>query len=174
MDVATLVFGAVAALKNLRDLTASLGKSVPEEVRAQVVALYDKISEVQGAVLAAQQREAEVTKRCRDLEDQLGLMNDWQKEKARYTLQNIDDLAFVYGPRPMAAFATLMAAFATVMSDDPHWLCANCFEEGKKSHLQAEELTGNGTLRPWTCPRCHTSVLVRSRTKPGLGRSILS
>ena len=160
MDLAALVFGAVAALKNLRDLTASLGKSVPEEVRAQVVALYDKISEVQGAVLAAQQREAEITKRCRDLEDQLGLMNDWQKEKARYTLKNIDDLAFVYGPRPMGAFAT-------VMGDDPHWLCANCFEEGKKSHLQAEELTGNGTLRPWTCPRCHSCVLVGSRTKPG-------
>ena len=129
-------------------------------MREQISTLYDRVSALQNAVLEKQQQAAELAERCRELEDELGRVKGWETEKARYIILNIDDLAFVYGLNPERTLA--------VVGEVPHWLCANCFEDGKKSHLQAGKLTGvNGSQRNWKCPRCDTSIVVRSGTKPG-------
>ena len=76
MDIASFV-AATTIVKNLRDLTASLGDDVPPEVRDQIQALFEKVADTQTELVAAQQREAELIDRCRKLEDELGRVNDW-------------------------------------------------------------------------------------------------
>ena len=45
----------------------------------------------------------------------------------------------------------------------PHWLCANWFEEQKKSYLQKDPwIVDGGHL--WACPRCSTAVMVDENT----------
>ena len=62
MDPATILT-ALKALTDLRKLTKELGQRVPSEVRDQLATLCDKVSDLQGAALATQQREFELTER---------------------------------------------------------------------------------------------------------------
>ena len=160
MDITTL-FGAIAASKNLRDLTASLGKRVPDEVREQVIALYDRVSDLQAAALSAQQRESELIERCRELEVELGRLNDWETESARYTLQDIGGMAFVYVQKP-----------GIDAPDVPHWLCVNCFEDRRKSHLQAQRFDRRGDQRIWECPHCHAKTAVYWSRNPAAPEAV--
>lgn len=156
MDPATIatIIGTVKTLADLRILTKKLGERVPAEVREQISALYEQVSDLQGAALAAQQREIDLTARCREVEAELGRVNDWETEKERYTLQLIGGTAPVYVQK-----LDVDAPAA------PHWLCANCFEDRRKSHLQlAKKLV---EMRNWRCARCEAFVLLDWQFTPG-------
>ena len=90
----------------------------------------------------------------RTLEEEIGRMKDWDTEKARYALRQIDELAVVYAPKPTEA-------------QTPHWLRANCFEDGQKSYLQAHAGQAAFNRRNWECRRCRAIVVVNGRTTPG-------
>ena len=153
MEIASFA-AAIAIVKNLKDLTTSLGDQVPEDVREQVMALSDRVMDMQTAALDAQKRETELTEQCRQLQAELGRMNDWETERARYTLQQIDGLAFVFAPERTGGEA-------------PHWLCANCFEDRTKSYLQAHAGLAAYDRRNWECRRCRGIVVVNNGTTPG-------
>ena len=87
-------------------------------------------------------------------------MNDWEATKTRYTLRLLDGNVSVY-----VQTADINARGAT------HWLCANCFEDRRKSHLQPHEVT-KGRLRLWRCSRCKTEATMRLAVSPG-GNSAL-
>ena len=157
MDIVT-IGAAVKAARDLYELTKSLRESVPA-VTEKILELQNRISDVQATVLASQQREFDLTERCRELQEELRRMKDWETEKARYTLRRIDGLAFVYVPES-----------APPGIDEPearHWLCTRCFEDGKKSPLQAHPDLVIYSRRQWECPRCRAIVVVRGPTIPG-------
>ena len=154
MDIA-IITTAIGLAKSLTELKASLGENVPQKVRDQIAALADKVSEIQMELLAAQQREIDLTDEKRGLEDKLRLMNDWNEEKERYELHRVGPIAIVYA---------LGSQFQE--GKPPHWLCANCFEDGKKSHLQGDAGTRAFGKRVWTCTRCNAEVLVDISVQP--------
>ena len=132
----------ISALKNLKDLTASLGNEVPQQIHDEIFALSERFSSIQVGLLAAQQQAIELTDRCRKLEDELKRVKDWEAEKAGYIRQNVGHAGEIaYKPK----------------SPEPgtdHLLCANCFEDGRKSYLQTHGVK-------WKCPRCPTSIARR-------------
>ena len=125
----------ISALKNLKDLTASLGGEVPREVHDQILDLSERFSGVQLGLLAAQQQAIELTKRCGELDDDLKRVKDWEAERGRYTLQTVGyPGAVAYRPK-------------SPESGSDHYLCPNCFEDAKKSYLQRHGVN-------LKCPRC--------------------
>ena len=157
--VVTTTIALAKALKDLNDLRKCLPKRVPPEVRDRVSELCEQIVNVQVATVAARERESELTERCHELQEELRRVNDWETQKDRYTLRKIDGLAFVFVPEP--------APPRIDESEARHWLCARCFEDRKKSHLQATGERVNYHLQRWKCPRCDAAVVVGWRTQPG-------
>ena len=135
------VAAAVGIAKNLKDLTSSLGGSVPPEVRDQILALFDRVVDIQTEVVTALDRNIKLTDRCRELEDQLKRVENWEAEKARYALQRVGSGGTAYRLKPSE-------------SETDHFLCPNCFEDQKKSYLQRQGVK-------WTCPRCTVAFSAR-------------
>ena len=151
MDIASFV-AATTIVKNLRDLTASLGDDVPPEVRDQIQALFEKVADTQTELVAAQQREAELIDRCRKLEDELGRVNDWETIRVGYELRNVGKGAFVFAPTPDSV--------KDENAEPAHWLCTKCFDDQKKSYLQ--RLPGG----IWRCLRCKGAVDCDAGARP--------
>lgn len=86
-------------------------------------------------------------------------LQDWKEEKARYRMANLPDGAVVYVlPPPLKD------------GEAPHWLCAHCFGEGKKSMLQprgpASGGVGRGRHDRWLCWACKAVHEVQSHLRP--------
>ena len=143
------VAAAVGIAKNLKDLTSSLGASVPTDVRDEIVALFDKLMDVQTEVLAAQGRDIKLTERCRKLEDDLRRVEAWEAERARYALQKRGSKKYVYELRRERA-----------NGEPQHWLCSKCFAEGRKSILQGLD------RGRWHCLPCGSTLYVGLDTHP--------
>ena len=135
---------AIAILKNLNDLMASAGESVPREVLDQVRALQTEL-------LAAQQREIDLTERYRKLEDELSRVDDWEAVKTRYVPYRVFGGATVYALKPEHQG-----------DEPPQFLCANCFQNRRLSYLQPQEPTALNRT-PWKCPRCGATLVIRHK-----------
>ena len=136
----------IGALKNLKDLTASLGDKVPQQVHDQILEISERFSSIQVQLLAAQQQAIELTERCQKLQDELNRMNEWLAQKARYSLRKVGEKQYVYGLKPDR------------QEDEPeHWLCTSCFQAQRISILQG--LTGSGKFL--TCVRCEYALDLR-------------
>ena len=77
----------------------------------------------------------------------------WDSEKQRYELTDVGDGNFAY---------VLKAAMRG--SEPPHYVCANCYRQGKASILNHMHTRGMGDLL--TCPACGTKFLVSRGYKP--------
>ena len=147
--------GAIAAVKNFVDLVGKLGDGVSKERPETISQLYSSVWEINHQLLAAQIRESELLSRCRALEEQIAHAKDWQGETARYVLRSVDGGVVRQQKANRAS------------GDSPHWLCANCFEEQKKSYLQKDPKIVDGR-HVWKCPRCSTAVVVDQDAAPGI------
>lgn len=147
------VAGFISALKNLKDLTANLGDEVPREVYDQILDLSERFSNIQLGLIDAQQQAIELTARCRELEDALKRARDWEAEKTRYHLTTLFHGATVYALKP---------EFAS--EEAPHWLCAGCFTDGQKSHVQPQSMVQG--RRPWKCSRCGATFVAARGSTP--------
>jgi hypothetical protein len=86
--------------------------------------------ELQGVVLEAKKsiesRDAYAAQadRIRALEAEVAQLKDWNAEKSNYELKTIGwgSVAYMLKPEKRG-------------SEAPHWLCPNCFANGKKSFL---------------------------------------
>ena len=106
------------------------------------------VADLQGAALAAQQREIQLTGRCRELEGELNRLKDWDAERARYTLKTLPGGAVVYFQGPDVD-----------SPEAPHWLCSHCFENREKSYV----LPGK-VRNPWSVRGGALGATPRSRS----------
>lgn len=85
-----------------------------------------------------------------ELISKMNRAEDWDRQKARYRLYSPWSGAIVY-------------AFAKAMSGEepPHWLCATCFEEKKRSFLNARRNKDTG-YEEFFCQAGHV-ILSRHR-----------
>ena len=151
-----IAIGAViAAVKNFVDLAGKLGDSLSKEQAEAMSQLYDSVLDIQQQLLTAQNSEYDLLSRCRALEEEIAHARDWQAEATRYVLRSVD------------GGVVRQQKANDASGNPPHWLCANCFEEQRKSYLQKGTKIVDGR-HVWECPRCSTAVLVDPNTVLGI------
>ena len=149
------------SLKLAKDIVQALNGA------QNAVAINQIKLDLQGAILDAQQglfvaQEAQSTaaKRIADLEQEIMRMKDWSAERERYQLVDVDRGAFAYMPKP-----------GMENSQPAHWLCTNCFEQGRKSFLQfkGQGMHANGSRAEesaYGCDTCKSALKINYRVKP--------
>jgi hypothetical protein len=81
----------------------------------------------------------------------------WDAEKQRYHLEQVSPGAMAYVLKNEA------------QGTEPiHWLCASCYNNGKKSILQLgqKKMDPGGRLPGWDCPSCKATIFVRYDISP--------
>lgn len=129
-------------------------------VNQAVINIQRSLLEAQRALNEADARHTADLARVSELEQQVMKLKDWSAERERYHLVDVWRGALAYMPKPG-------------MEDGKpaHWLCVNCFEQGRKSPLQfkGQDQTKTGGLGPessYGCDACRASIKVSFRTKP--------
>ena len=103
--------------------------------------------------MALQAQHAALVNELEAVKKRLADAEDWAAERARYELSEISPRVF--------AFAVKESMRGT---EPPHLLCANCFQQSKKSLLQSK-----GTvleIETLNCPACRAEIYVK---RPGQG-----
>ncbi len=138
--------GAVTGLKTAADIAIGISKlKTMTEVTAKAIELQQVILSAQSDALAAQSAQFSLIERIRDLEDELTEMKAWETEKQRYKLITPWTGSLTYGLKESMKGA-----------EPPHYLCTNCYEDGRKSILNH-----NGNSTRWTsyvCPVCTSEI----------------
>jgi hypothetical protein len=152
------IFGSLSAFKTMLDMAKALKDMNDAAVR------YGAVVELSEKILSAREAQSEALDRIRELEQEMVKFEDWENEKQRYQLQNLDVGAFVY-------------ALKETMSrgEPPHWLCTKCYGERKKGFLNHTYGTESGPdlrMHLWTCVSCDAiSVRTRQVLTPEFARS---
>lgn len=95
---------------------------------------------------------ADLVERNRDLEAQVVKSKNWDAEKTRYAMVSVLGGSLVY------ALKESMKG-----SEPPHWICANCYQDGQKSILIPRNKDG------WThagCMKCKAEIPLGHRGPP--------
>ncbi len=91
--------------------------------------------------MAGKEKEAALSDKIRQLEEEIAKHENWEHTAKDYTLQNVgsDNFAYVYKP-------------IVESNQAKHWACANCFQERNLCILQHERLPA------YICPNCGTKI----------------
>jgi hypothetical protein len=109
------------------------------------------------SAFAAQEERSALLERVRELEKQVADLRVWEAEKQRYQLEQVWSGATAYVLKKEAQG-----------SEPIHWLCTNCYHDGKKSILQKSDRADmSGRQIFWTCNSCNMKIIVRHDILPG-------
>jgi len=142
------VFGGISAFKAMMDIAKAMKDMDSAAARnAAVIDLQEKI-------FTAQATQAELVARIGELEEQVRRFENWETEKDRYELHDLGQGHFVYrlkeGVEP---------------PETPHQICADCYQRGKRSILQAETWYP-GRAHVLTCKTCGSTVYTSGHPEP--------
>ena len=108
--------------------------------------LTREIMAAQSYAMEAAAAQTALLARVRELEEEISKLETWSTEKARYQLREVNTGVFAYVPKQ-----------GMEQGEPFHMLCANCYERGEKSILQAtQELRMRRLVH--VCPRCKTEL----------------
>ena len=142
VDISAIA-GTVSALKGAVDITkAMIGLHDAQAVQAKVIELNAKILEAQISAFAANDERAALIERIGHLEKEVVQLKAWEAEKQRYQLTDVGD--------GVVAYALKQGVETT---EATHLLCAHCYQQNKKSHLQPTQELHN-RRRVHVCPNC--------------------
>lgn len=149
MDVPT-ISAAVSSLKAAGDIAKGLlNLHTMTEVQGKAIELNQKIIDAQHDILTAQAAQTALVERVRQLEGEIAAMKAWDAEKKRYKLASPATGAFVYA---------LQRAMSN--GEPPHYLCTNCFKQGKPSILTDDMREFRQlALHYWVCSNCDFKAL---------------
>jgi hypothetical protein len=135
------IYGGLSAAKAAFDIAKGLKDIHDATLRnAAVIELQDKI-------LSAQEAQAALVDRVRELEKRVGDFETWEVEKDKYTLKDLGYSALAYMLKPEARG-----------SEPPHFVCTNCFGRRQISIIQHTTLK-RGEGMGFFCPSCHAQIL---------------
>jgi hypothetical protein len=118
-------------LKVAADMAVGLSKlHTSAEVDAKAIELQRVILSLLGNAVSAQVEQSSMIQRISDLEEEIRRAKAWEETKQHYKLRQ---------PRPGTFVYTFQDQGEN--SEPVHWICANCYEESKKSILQAVKTT---------------------------------
>jgi hypothetical protein len=155
MDIGSIA-GVASSLKTAGDIAkAMIGLRDAATVQAKVIELQGVILAAQGSALTAQSDQMAMLERVRDLEAEVARLKAWDAEKQRYELKDMG--------RGTLAYALKAEAKGT---GPDHSLCAQCYEEGVKSILQAE-IRFPGRCHVLACHRCGSALYTTGAWEKG-------
>lgn len=123
------MFDMAKGLKDINDAAIRNGA---------IVELLEKIT-------SAQMQQSALLERIGELEKEIARFEAWEAEKQRYELKSLPPGVFVRSVKDTMR-----------NGEPPHYICANCYEQGKKSHLQSGG--ANNGLETLTCNECDAKI----------------
>jgi rubrerythrin len=148
--------GLLSSLKVLKDMTqATVEMRDIVAFRERLIEIQPKIIDAYDAAIRAQIDRSALLEQIRELEKQVAGFEAWEAEKQRYELVKLHAGALAFRVKESMRGA-----------EPEHYICASCYQEGKKSILQG--FTDYLNENSLTCPRCKTKT-VHSYTQQGDG-----
>lgn len=152
-DIATILTAVATSIKTACDITKSMSsasQTVAERNKAVSETLGILIS-VQSDVVAVRSDYYEMLKTKDILEKRIAEFEQWGKTEGQYRLTEVHRGVFVYVPKN-----------PDEIGQPAHWLCANCWQEKKKSILQAEY--HHSEAAAYTCQRCKAKITMQFKS----------
>jgi hypothetical protein len=163
----TAISAVTSSLKATSDIAkAMLGIRDAQLVREKAVELTTEIMSAQASALSAQTAQFDLIDRVRELEDKVTQLENWDREKQRYQLEEPAPGIFVYRTKP-----------GMENGEPTHRICADCYHRGRKSFLQ-QDTRYPGRYTVLVCSECGTDMLIvghrphytEQTTRPGSRR----
>lgn len=148
------------SLKLAKDIVQALNGAQNAVAINQVkLDLQSAILDAQQGLFSAQEAQSAAAKRIADLEQEIVRLKDWSAERERYQLVDVGTGAFAFMPK-----------VGMENGQPAHWLCANCFEHGRKSVIQfkgqGKEAGGRQDECLWGCDTCKGSFRTSWGARP--------
>jgi len=142
------ITAAVASLKAAGEIALGLVKlKTVAEVQAKAIELNQKIIEAQHEIFAANAAQTTLIQRVSELERQIASIEGWERQKQRYQMAT-----------PFAGM-TVYALRATMSEGEPpHYICANCYQNGRRSILQMAKTKDSWTIFVCPNPACRAET----------------
>jgi len=153
----TAMASALASLNAAKDIAkAMIGLRDASAFQSKMIEFQSKILDAQSSAFAANDERTALVERVGELEEEVARLKAWDAEKQKYKLTEVCVGAFAYVPKPDAG------------STEPvHWLCASCYQDGKKSLLQDQgHVPGEERTTRYGCPKCKAVIHVWSSISP--------
>lgn len=140
------IAAALGGLKTAGEIAKALLQLKSDaERQAKVIELQSVILGAQSSAISAQSDQFAMLEQVRALKEEIGRMKVWETEKQRYQLVTPSDGSTVYALKK-----------AVSNGEPPHYICASCYQEGKRSILQNFQPKGGGTV--FACPVCKSQA----------------
>ncbi len=156
----TSISHAMTATKAMKDiLEAMVGLRDANTFQTERFKLQSLIIDAQNSIFSANEERSALLERVRDLEKTIAEFETWDTEKQRYELKTIAHVALVYAMKKDAD-----------TTEPAHWLCANCYNNRKKSFFQYFTHGPPGpdyTKSIWECATCKAQIRIPSNIHPG-------
>lgn len=144
----------VAGTKAALDIAKGIFALKSEVERNQaVIDIQRHVLEAQSALGAAEREYAASLKRIDALEAEIVRIKDWSAEMERYEARDVFRGAIAYVMKP-----------GMENGEEPHYLCANCFTNKRKSFLQLKGGMGDNTK--YGCDACQGFITISHRAHP--------
>jgi len=151
------ISGLAASLTAAADITKGMvGLRDTTMVQDKVIELQGVILSAQSNALTAQSEQFSLLERIRALEEKVTGFEAWDTEKQKYELKQVHTGAFAFVLKPEASGG-----------ETPHWLCTTCYENNRKSILQAQGRTSDKSFQKYACPTCRGTLRVHYNVNPG-------
>jgi hypothetical protein len=137
--------GSLMAAKDI--VQAMNGIQTAVQINDLKLNLQGLILDAQQSLFSAQQEQLASAQIVADLKKEIVQLKDWTAEKERYERADTGNGTIAY--RRKAGMDD---------GEPPHWLCPQCFLEGKPSILQPEKYQG-GTTILHRCNNCGTKLI---------------
>jgi hypothetical protein len=148
IDAIADTFSTLKGAINIANTIKGMGQATA--IHAQIIELESRFMEASTTLTAAQDERTSLLERISSLETEVARLKAWDAEKKQYQLKNVGDGGSAYVLKPEARG-----------TEPPHWLCPNCYAEGKKAFFQP---TGDesGRKHIYRCQSCGGSLATES------------
>lgn len=151
----------MTSLKGAKDIAeAMVGLRDAAARQSKVIEFQNVIMDAQQSVFAIQQERAALVEKVSELEEQVARLEKWNSEKERYELSELGNGTVAYRIKD-----------AVRGTEPPHWICANCYDDGKKSHLQPE-VRFPGSTKVYVCHACGSELTTEGGREASHGRPL--
>src|SRR6267154_1614450 len=125
MPAAEIAVGVTSLPAALDIAKAMIGLRDAEAFRSKSIELQGLILEGLEKAIEAREAYSAQIDGVRALEAEMASLKTWDAEKQRYELKGVGVNSVAYMLKPEARG-----------TEPPHWLCPNCYSQGKKAFMQ--------------------------------------
>lgn len=142
----TSISAAYTGLTAVKDIAVGLvNLKTIADVQAKSVELNEKIIAAQNHIFAAQASQSALISKVSELEKEIADIKAWDETKQQYALTTTRGGSFAYALKKERN-----------PTEPAHWICANCYQDCKKSILQSGQIVLR--IRHYKCHRCDSEI----------------